>query len=379
MGYRNTDHEAIKRKYGVDRLWSFSRVNSYIGCPYSYFLKYVKKVKEQKTSIYSVLGSEFHDILEKYYNDELAYEEMADSAEAIMLHVNVMDMKFDYSDAEKNKKMQTKYFECVRHFFKNYKPLKAKILTEKEVTILVGLHAFFGFIDSVHKDDDGNYIITDYKSSTAYRGEKILKEGRQLLLYALGLNQAGIPLDKIKCQWNFLKYCDVSYEQKNGKTKTSTIERSAIIDGLESRIKMALKDNGVDEFEIADLLSKSIRLNDFSLLPDYVEEAFTIEDCYVQVPVTQANIDTLVADISKAVEEILVKESEYFEDESKEDIWFKTLTDRDTFFCSNLCGYTSRQCICYKTYLDNRDMFKVNPEETGFGADNDWMKEVGLV
>ena len=38
--------EEIQKKYNVDRLWSWSRFNSYHNSPYEYFLKYIAKKKE---------------------------------------------------------------------------------------------------------------------------------------------------------------------------------------------------------------------------------------------------------------------------------------------------------------------------------------------
>ena len=33
--------EKIKQQYGVDELWSFSRLNKYVTSPYEYYLKYI--------------------------------------------------------------------------------------------------------------------------------------------------------------------------------------------------------------------------------------------------------------------------------------------------------------------------------------------------
>jgi len=374
---RGTDISALKEKYGVDRIWSFSRVNTYIGCPYSYFLKYVKRLKELRTSIYSVLGSEFHDILEKFYLGKIEYDDMVHMANAIILDVNEKDMKFDRSDAEKNKSMSKKYFECIRHFFLNYKPLSAKILTEKEIVIQVGKNIFIGYIDAVHKESE-TYIITDYKSSTVYSGEKkILQEGRQLILYALGLNQGGIPLENIRCRWNFLKYASITFFQKNGKPKTMISERNGIVEKLEAQIKIAMKDIGIDEYETADILTRAMRSNDMTLFPTEVQNKFTIEDCYVDVPINQTNIDKLQNEFVETINDIVKKEIE-FEESGDDGIWKKVLSDRDTFFCSNLCGYTPKVCPCYKDFLDNRDLFK-KPENADLGEDADWMKELGLL
>ncbi len=50
----------------------------------------------------------------------------------------------------------------------------------------------------VIKDKDGNYNILDWKTSSIYKGEKALNECGQLVVYAIGLHQMGVPFEKIK-------------------------------------------------------------------------------------------------------------------------------------------------------------------------------------
>ena len=65
----------------------------------------------------------------------------------------------------------------------------------------------------------------DWKTSTRYSGKKIDQESGQLLIYAEGIRQAlGVPLEDIICEWNFLKYVTVTYEQKNGKKKEDILK-----------------------------------------------------------------------------------------------------------------------------------------------------------
>ena len=58
-------------------MWSWSRYNTYKTDHYSYFLKYVKNIKEdRRDSIYAVSGGYCHDIIEKYYNGTITQEDM---------------------------------------------------------------------------------------------------------------------------------------------------------------------------------------------------------------------------------------------------------------------------------------------------------------
>ena len=79
--------EKIKQQYGVDELWSFSRLNKYVTSPYEYYLKYILKIKEDKSDgIYAVSGGTVHNIIEKFYKKEISYEDMiSEYEEALFL------------------------------------------------------------------------------------------------------------------------------------------------------------------------------------------------------------------------------------------------------------------------------------------------------
>ena len=54
--------EAIKKKHNVDRLWSWSRMNTYMTSKFEYLLKYILKSKEDRCdSCYTTLGTICHD------------------------------------------------------------------------------------------------------------------------------------------------------------------------------------------------------------------------------------------------------------------------------------------------------------------------------
>jgi hypothetical protein len=380
--------EVLKKKYNTSRFWSFSRINCFINCSYSYYLKYVKKEKEKEDNIYSLLGGQFHDILEKFYSGELKKEQMTEEADNAIMNVSLLDMKFNKKDDEKNEGIETKYFECMKHFFEHHIPVPYKVICEKDIIIKIGNHYFQGYIDAIHKEND-TYIITDYKSSTIYSGEKINKEGRQLMLYAVGLHQQGVPIDKIKIRWNFLKYNALTFTQKNGKIKTMNAERWAWAGKLKSQLRMNLKDmKTYSEDEIESLLNECMELNSIHILPQEIQDKYTISDCYVDIPISKEILDNLEKEFIETILTIYKKESE-FEKTKDESLWTKTVEPKDSYFCHNICGYTAGQCKCYRTFLENIEMFiteknktiktngsKGNVEDDG---SDDWMKELGLI
>ena len=190
----------VMKKYNTDKLWSFSRMNLFKTSPYSYYLKYIVQAKEDNdNSIYGVMGGCVHTILEKFYSDEIKYEDMLDEFEnAWMTNVDILDLKFDRIDEEKNNKIKDKYYRDLKHFFKYHKVLEDKPKLEKFIITNIGDFYFQGYIDVINKDKNGVYNIIDWKTSSIYLGHKAEKESFQLGIYAIGLNQMGVQLENIR-------------------------------------------------------------------------------------------------------------------------------------------------------------------------------------
>lgn len=369
MANRMDNTQKLKDKYGVDIIYSFSRINCYKNCSYSFYLKYIKHIKGTNDSIYAVLGTQFHDLLEKLYNNEVKQEDLPELCDNIILNAELSDLRFNKSDKEKNDAIANKYYACIRHFFSNHKLVTQKVISEQEIVIKIKDNIFRGFVDAIHKDGD-NYIITDYKTSTIYTGDKISKEGNQLALYALGLHQKGVSIDKIKIRWEFLKYISVSYQLKNGKTNTSNYERHCWVAKLSAQLRKVLKELGNEDFIIDMMINESINNNSIDNLPDEVRAKFTLTDCYVYIPFNQEVVDNLINDLDDTIKEI-----ESLKNTNNEDLWNKDLTEKETYWCGNLCEYTASQCRCYKNFLENSELFK---KENNKNINEDWLKELSF-
>ena len=340
---------AIKEKYGVDELWSFSRANTYVTSPYCYYLKYIVHQKEDKRyGIYSESGALVHNILEKFYNHEIKYEDMIEEYELGLSLFNGLDLQYNKTDVEKNAKIANKYEACIRHFFKNHVVFNQKSATEQFALTVVGPYVFQGYIDFVMMNDDGSITIVDFKTSTIYKGDKALKESKQLLLYAQSLAQHGVPLEKIHIQWDFLKYVKVKYLQKNGTWKERDIERSEIGTKLTSSVKTKLKDAGYSPDEINQFLEQMVFTNDVKCLPEEVRTQFEITDCLVNITLNQEILDSLNKELTDLLKEITKKTNktavlmgEKKIDEA-EKLWWD---DEDhiksqEYYFYNLCGFS---------------------------------------
>ena len=200
--------------------------------------------------------------------------------------------------------------------------------------------------------------IVDWKTSTRYQGKKIDEECGQLVIYAEGIRQAlNIPLEDIICEWNFLKYVTVTYEQKNGKTKDRYIERNVIGESLINTAKMWLKHFEYNEEEIEKYTDEMVLNNNIDCLPKEVREKFVIKDCYVQVPLSETKIEELKADIIDTVGEIDNKTEEYSKTKD-ENLFWQDVTDADEYRLQNLCGYSRKLHKPLDKFLIDKELFK---------------------
>ena len=326
--------QLIANKLGCDEIYSWSKYNQYKGDTYTFFLRYILKIPEdRKDSIYGVFGNASHDILEKYYNKEISYTDMIE------------------------------------------------IFEEKLFEFTIG-NLIQAYVDAIHmekREDKDILVITDWKTSSIYKGKKILKEQGQLILYSYGVHKKlNIPMDQIVARWAFLKYVEVECMQANGKLKSRIIERNSIGSSLSSNAKMWLKksDNKFSEEEIDDYLSQMLIDNSIDCLPDDVKSKFVVKDCYVEISLDDESIQELLDDIIKTVEEIKEKQIEY-KNTLDNKIWWQDVTDTESYFLANLNGYSAKIHAPYKAYLESLDMFK-NKENSNKVEEEDltWLTEL---
>ena len=100
----------LMKKENVTRLWSWSKVNTSLTSKYEYFLKYIKHIPEDRTDcVYAPLGSICHSALEKYYTNQIKYDDMiTDFEDGWTMNIDVLNLKFDRNDEKKNKSISEK-------------------------------------------------------------------------------------------------------------------------------------------------------------------------------------------------------------------------------------------------------------------------------
>ena len=359
--------QEILKKENCSRWWSWSRVHCFDTSPFEYYLKYIIKAKEDRQDcIYTTAGGLCHDIIEKFYSGKIEYEDMINEFEDgwIVAH-DVAELKFDRNDEEKNKKIGDKYYENLKHFFKHHTVLSNKPVIEQFIKIKVGSHLFQGYIDCCFKDDDGNYNIIDWKTSTQYKGSKAEEECGQLVLYAVGMNQMGVPMDKIRIAWNFLKYCTIQYEQKNGAVKTRDVDRCKIGESLKTNARMWLKAFGYED-EADEYLKAMIDTNSIEVLPEEVRQKYVISDCYTYVDLTDKLVEKWMNKIHNTIKDICLREKDYEENKSEMAFWDTDESVKaQSYYFSTLCAYSPNLHKPYAAYLNKLEAQKAGADFFG--------------
>ncbi len=374
--------EQIKKELSIQTLWSWSRINTYITDTYTYLLHYILHIPEDRNdSIYSTSGSFAHTMMEKMYLEGLTNEQALAEYEDKLFEFNTMGLLYDRSDPDKNEKIAKKYEDCMRHFFLNYKKVTDKPIIEPFVLIKVGNQYFQGYIDMLHVEERNGkkkIIITDFKTSSLYKGEKLLKESGQLYLYSEGIHQkTGVPYEDIIIRFNFMKYVDVTYMQKKGDKKSRQIERNAIGKNLQSNTKMWLKSFEYSEDEIDMYLAQMVDTNGIECLPIEVQEKFEIDDCYVEVEVSEDIINKHKEYITNIIVDIVKKENEFSKSGDKNVFWSE-ISKGNSYYFANLSGYSSVIHEPYCKWLQEQDFnngIKV-VEDKSIIEDLSWLDDI---
>lgn len=340
-------------QYGkVNTIWSYSKVTSLDNCPWEYYLGRILK-KQGSENIYAVCGSIAHDILEDLYNGKIKYEDMKDRFDKEFIVVEISDFHF-YSDPAKDLKAKKKYKECILNFFENHIPVKTKVINEQEIWIDVCGNIFIGYVDAIHKDEEGCYVITDYKTSsmTEYVGKKKEIKAKQLQLYGLGLLQMGVPIDKIKLRWNFLKYVQVNikYKLKSGTEKEKSMigERIAWVDKVKTQLKKdIIQFYECDDIEATIKLNECITNNNLDTLDKEISKNYTLSDAYVYADLTEEEVTNLEVFLLERIKQIESKGK-------KEELWNIEPFAEPSFYCNVLCGH-KKHCKYYKEAMEKKE------------------------
>ena len=171
--------------------------------------------------------------------------------------------------------------------------------------------------------------------------------------------------------------------QSNGKTTTREIERREIGNKLQTTAKMWLKKLG---YTPEDYLDKLVLDNDLNVLPNDVQEKFTVRDCIVEIPITSELIKKWSDKIISTINEIEQKEQEY-KKSFDEKIFYDAPENikKQSYYFAVLSGYSPNLNKSYKECLEclerekNGDLLNRNTSLNKSGNDTDDLSWLDLI
>lgn len=367
--------ELIKEKLGVDTLWSYSKVNTFSQCTWLFKLKYIDKVETQGDNIYTFFGTIAHDIIQGLYEKKHEYNDMINIFDQKVLEWKLDDnprLKFS-SDKECDG-----YIENLRHYFTYTDIIPYDVVNEKPViTILRGKekYVFQGYVDTEYTDDKGDLIILDYKTSSmsGFTGKKLIEKSKQLIIYAIGISQfRKIPLEKIRIRYDMMKYCNVSYMQKNGKIKTTKAERRLWVAKIANQIRKDLEKLEFDPITIDEMVKEAIDKNTLDNMPKEVQDKYTVSNCYIDIELTDEVVKEIESELISVLDKIIAKSKE---NDIEEAFARNRIEQSDSYYCTNLCD-VRYHCKYYKEYKEHSTMFL---DKKDASSDDELLAMLGLV
>lgn len=146
---------------------SASAVNLFLNCNTSYFLKYVMGLNIDDTELsYARYGTLVHEICENICNGKYLFLDEAVEEFEERFPTCCITPEGYYDEGITGIARQWEFFDDFK-----ITPIGAEV--EFSVKPFENIPRFFGFIDLVYRDDGGNLIVRDYKSSKPYTDKQL--------------------------------------------------------------------------------------------------------------------------------------------------------------------------------------------------------------
>lgn len=341
-------------------VYSFSKLGTIEQCQLQAWYSYIKH-EEGIDGIYSRLGGSMHDVLEQLIHQQATCDDLLPALHNALDECETLGLTFP-KDFRGNDSIKEKWIKDMTHFCQNFYPPRGEFKTEQLLIYRVSpTRAIQGYIDLMKLEPDGSVSVYDWKTSTRFAPSTLLEHGRQLVIYAMALEQAGYTVKNLA--WIMLKYVEIRYTwyaTSRSRNKTQCIRivnRSKIYDTIAPAVESACRDAGIDEAEIEFIM---LDFKETNLLgpkfPMSVAQQFIIKPFVEPYPYTpelkQEALDYInkVADVYESLPQ----------DETTP--WPARKVDKDSaFFCNNLCSYR-KICPAIRDY--NAQALIADPPKT---------------
>lgn len=194
--------------------YSHSRLNKFENCPKSYYYSYVDKPSvEYVQGIEGFLGNMVHNTLEKLYK-ELMLTKLNSLNSILQYYEKQWKENFTEDIVIVKKGLKAEHYhdlgrKCIEDYYARHQMFDddKTIACEKRVSIkLDSGHRLCGYIDRLSEQEEGHYVIHDYKTSGTLPIQEQADQDRQLALYQIGVMQEFKDALDVDLCWHYLAF-----------------------------------------------------------------------------------------------------------------------------------------------------------------------------
>ena len=242
--------EELGRRFGPERSWSSSKLETYAKCPYYFWAAYVMEMEPQELPEAGfdvlTLGSIYHLVLERLYErvPDGDPERLRAGLDAVAQEVyEAAPEDYGFRPTPLWERQQEELTEVLRRTLEeliaiaaDYEPLVPELafgLRGKPPLIIRGEETVLqlrGYIDRVDRAPDGRLRIIDYKAGSTPISPRDLTEGKRLQL----------PLYALAAQAALTEEVDSGFYWHIGSARPSTLKLEDFDGGVESAIETAV-------------------------------------------------------------------------------------------------------------------------------------------
>lgn len=192
--------------------YSHSRLETYENCQFKYKLQYIDRVRRDSAGIEAFLGSCFHAVYERHYND-LRLCKTNTLPDLLDLFGEIWERDFhDGITVTRRGYTPENYFDlgrrCVTNYFNRYQPFDQAVTLATELKVGFSLdgdgrYQVSGFIDRLDQRSDGAYEVHDYKTSIKPPDEAKLRASRQLGFYHIAVAEKFSDAERVELVWHY--------------------------------------------------------------------------------------------------------------------------------------------------------------------------------
>lgn len=332
--------EALKTQ--GKNIYSISRLNSLNQCPYSAYITYVLGDRGDN-NVWAALGSIMHDTLQNIIDNGTSTASLIESLQDGIDNLDISGIDFP-KDRNGGSAIRDNWIANMTGFCNHFKAPTGDFKTEQLVIYKVSDDDYIqGYIDLLKINEDGTVSVYDWKTSSQFVGDHLIEAGRQLVLYAQALEQEGYKVNQLA--WVMLKYCVVSWKQKNGKIKEKVCEWRNYVAQIRPYLLKPPVAVNIDEFELDALVDEAVEKNSLDGLPAELKNQFEVKQYVRYYDYTPEVIEETLSYVSNQIQS--------FKDRGKEEKNYPPKdVASDSYFCSSLCGH-NKICPYYKDYCSS--------------------------